>query len=181
MSPENWVHHVPYILPQGRTVWQNPFPKAEAGDGEDQEDEAKDEEPVEPETGKDILTMIAADDDHEKVPAWHIATAAKFLTKHSPVYVRSNRWPGATSIIYNDMFTNVYVGYGLKDLGAEQAIVLPALPTIQKEWSQEDENGELIELKEQVDPSVDQEEAYEDELQMKKDLAEENEEKGEDE
>jgi hypothetical protein len=69
----------------------------------------------------------------------------------------------------------------LKDLGADQAIVLPALPTIQKEWSQEDENGDLIELKEQVDPSVDQEEAYEDELQMKKDLAEENEEKGEDE
>ena len=70
-SLANWVHHVQYILPQGRTVWENPNPKKEEeeGDGEGEEEEEEDEKnggevevEVEPENGPGILSPITADE-----------------------------------------------------------------------------------------------------------------------
>jgi radial spoke head protein 4/6 len=66
LNLENWVHHIPYILPQGRVVWQNPYPKPEGADEQDEENEngeEKEEWPVaEPEAGPELLTSIAQDE-----------------------------------------------------------------------------------------------------------------------
>jgi radial spoke head protein 4A len=56
LNPEQWVHHTPYLLPQGRTEWINPFPKDE--DKDDEEDGVE----AEPETGPEPLTSIGMDD-----------------------------------------------------------------------------------------------------------------------
>jgi radial spoke head protein 4A len=89
MSPENWVHHMPFLLPQGRTVWANPFPpteqqerEPEEGDEEegDQEEEGANNEnseengEVEPETGPSILTPVSDD-------------ARKYLQQHRHLIV----------------------------------------------------------------------------------------------
>ena len=61
----NWSHHIPYLLPQGRTVWWNPVQKAddefeEAEEEEDDEEKEQPDEP-EPEDGPPILTSAAED------------------------------------------------------------------------------------------------------------------------
>lgn len=55
----NWTHHVPYVLPQGRTVWQNPVHKAE-GDEEEEQDEEN--EGPEPEVGPPMLSPAVNDE-----------------------------------------------------------------------------------------------------------------------
>ena len=68
MDISNWVHHVPYILPQGRTSWENPFGSEEDEENEEEgsEEEASEEENeterVEPETGPQLLTPISQDE-----------------------------------------------------------------------------------------------------------------------
>ena len=69
VSPANWVHHVPYILPQGRMTWENPFAKRGAEDGEerDEEEEEKTDEEAnepepEPESGPAILGPLNNDE-----------------------------------------------------------------------------------------------------------------------
>jgi radial spoke head protein 4A len=61
----NWAHHVPYILPQGRTNWENPFVTKGENEEEAEEDEEKEEEEevrIEPETGPSILSAINLDE-----------------------------------------------------------------------------------------------------------------------
>jgi radial spoke head protein 4/6 len=74
LTSSNWVHHVPYILPQGRTTWVNPSSKEEGGEeggeeeNEDEENEDGDgdskdaSEAAEPETGPAILSPLASDE-----------------------------------------------------------------------------------------------------------------------
>ena len=86
VDPENWTHHIPYILPQvslkcfrlisiplslpfvhtqGRTVWWNPLQKAEdelVEDEEDEDEEKEQPEEPEPETGPPLLSAISADE-----------------------------------------------------------------------------------------------------------------------
>lgn len=70
----NWVHHMPYVLPQGRVTWENPWANANKDD-ENKDDEEKDEdednasdvgaggsEQVEPESGPALLSPAAADE-----------------------------------------------------------------------------------------------------------------------
>ncbi|KAJ3101101.1 Radial spoke head protein 4 A [Phlyctochytrium bullatum] len=215
LSPSNWVHHVPYVLPQGRTTWENPPTIGgsgngggrgddEDGDGDDGDGSGGEDDDgsgggeadaeVEPETGPAILSSLAADEDG--VPAW-VARPCSTLSppKFCPVVLRSTRWPGAIVVAYNDKFANLYVGDGQRDLTASQGLfVPPPLPEVQKEYiflgkaengeEQEDEDGEPklkeIELKEQRDPTVDEEKAYE-ELKRQKEAEgkeEEEEEEG---
>ena len=69
LNLSNWVHHVPYILPQGRVTFENPIANAPKNGEDGEEEEGSDdegagdgnEEPVEPETGPAILTSLAAD------------------------------------------------------------------------------------------------------------------------
>ena len=62
----NWVHHVPYLLPQGRIVWENPLVSKNSNEDEDDEeredDEEKEETRIEPETGPSILSNVNLDD-----------------------------------------------------------------------------------------------------------------------
>ena len=59
----NWVHHVQYILPQGRCTWFNSFEKPE-DDFEDEDLDDEDEEETDeatPETGPPLLATVAGD------------------------------------------------------------------------------------------------------------------------
>lgn len=178
LNLDNWVHHVPFVLPQGRVVWQNPYPKQEnQNEEEDDDNEIKADEIVaEPETGPDLLGSLSNDEDLDKGPSWTTQICHKFSsTKFSPVVLRSLRWPGAQAIVHNDKFTNIYVGYGLKDLGGEQQIILPALPDVQIEYATsgiEGAPGTIEEITEMNDPSVEEEQTFEDEMMEKKELAE---------
>jgi radial spoke head protein 4A len=146
----NWVHHVPYILPQGRVNWENPFvSKRDNEDEEAEEDEEKEEEEearIEPETGPAILSAINVDDgiwyyytktiDLGNLPAWSSRLCSSLSPNNfSPVVLKSNRWIGATVVSYNDKFTNIYMGNGLKNLGNPTPIFSPPLlPPVQSEF-----------------------------------------------
>ena len=61
----NWTHHVPYLLPQGRTVWENPTAKPEGEEEEEKEEGKEEEEPeeeLEPEVGPALLSPISNDE-----------------------------------------------------------------------------------------------------------------------
>ncbi len=114
-------------------------------------------------------------------PAWTPRLASVLSpSKFSPVYLRSNRWPGATVISYNDKFTNIYVGDGLKDLGSPTPkFAPPLLPAVQSEFGGETlkENPEL--LNEQLDPTIEQEAALEAERKAKEETEQKEEEEAE--
>lgn len=101
--------------------------------------------------------------------------------KFSCVTLRSNRWPGANVVAYNDKFANMYVGDGLKDMGnPTQYFVPPQLPEIQQEFSVLETSPDA--LVEQMDPTVDQEKVFEDDKKAKdEDGKEEGSEAGEEE
>lgn len=59
----NWVHHTPYILPQGRTLWENPFSKPENEEEEEHEEEEDDDEiQIDPESGPTLLSTAQNDE-----------------------------------------------------------------------------------------------------------------------
>ncbi|KAI8614407.1 radial spokehead-like protein-domain-containing protein [Chytriomyces sp. MP71] len=210
----NWVHHVPYVLPQGRTSWVNPYAslkKSEDEEGGDEDEEKEegegdgDENPAdtaEPETGPPLLSPLVNDDDiPEGGPAW-VSRACSSLSpiKFTPVTLRSTRWPGAIIVAYNDKFANIYVGDGHGDIGKGLALkdgmmLPPVLPDIAKEFvliekeeNPDDPENPIIkekQLTEQKDPTVEEENAFEEAKRAKeeeaKDAAEEGEEAAEEE
>ncbi|EPZ32600.1 Radial spokehead-like protein domain-containing protein [Rozella allomycis CSF55] len=203
LQPSSWVHHQNYILPQGRTSWINPKTlikesKEEDGNEEENEEaeegqEQTEEEAMEPETGPALLTTIEQDEDVESgVPAWTIRQASHRLPmKFSVVYARSNRWPGAINIGYRDKFANIYVGDGLK---YESAWSIPSLPEVNQEYGikqeKNEETGEInfvfpLEINEQIDPTLEEETAFEEakkaKEEEKEEAAEEAENEGEEE
>jgi len=72
----NWVHHVPYVLPQGRTTWLNPYGSEDAeeekNEDDQEEEQAEESEEVlegkEPEETKPALAPLA---DDEGIPHIH--------------------------------------------------------------------------------------------------------------
>jgi radial spoke head protein 4/6 len=62
----NWAHHVPYILPQGRTTWENPFAKPEGKEDEerDEDEDEENEQQIEPESGPNILSPVQNDESN---------------------------------------------------------------------------------------------------------------------
>ncbi|KAK3731868.1 hypothetical protein QZH41_008328, partial [Actinostola sp. cb2023] len=62
-SCANWVHHVQYVLPQGRCSWFNPSQKRDEEELEEEEEDEEREEPdePEPETGPPLLTPLSED------------------------------------------------------------------------------------------------------------------------
>ena len=67
----NWCHHIPYILPQGRTVWWNPVQKADdefEEEEEEEEDEKENPDEPEPEDGPPLLTSVSEDDSELLFP-----------------------------------------------------------------------------------------------------------------
>ncbi|RKO97157.1 hypothetical protein CXG81DRAFT_11583 [Caulochytrium protostelioides] len=165
-----WVHHIPYILPQGRVTWANPAgdeaaaQRDDASGAEDREDE--DEEGADgqndPEQGPPILSPVTADAELPgAVPAWSVRVCSTLSRpRHSPIALFSNRWPGAATVAYNDKFVNIYVGDGVK-AGAYQ---LPVLPDVQNEWvpePTEEEEEQAAAEEEATDPTLEEEKAWE--------------------
>ncbi|KAJ3060048.1 Radial spoke head protein 4 A [Podochytrium sp. JEL0797] len=134
----NWVHHVPYILPQGRVTWENPYASLAKPDDEESPDDDEDgekeegdeeEDPAataEPESGPPLLTPLASDEDALEGgggPAWVVRPCSTLSpVKFTPVTLRSTRWPGAIVVAYNDKFANLYVGDGHGDIGKGMAL-----------------------------------------------------------
>jgi radial spoke head protein 4A len=58
LNVANWVHHTPYILPQGRVTFEAPKLIKEKEEEEEEEEEPE----VEPEQGPAPLTPIASDE-----------------------------------------------------------------------------------------------------------------------
>ncbi|KAJ8331197.1 hypothetical protein O5D80_000761 [Batrachochytrium dendrobatidis] len=176
MNLTNWVHHVPYILPQGKVGWENPTARVESAEGDDEQRDDEDagdeggDETVEPETGPALLTAISGDEDHGEIPSWSSRVCSNLSpSKFSPVMLRSNRWPGAVVVAYNDKFANIYIGDGIKDLGhTSHRFVPPRLGDIQREYSAGENTEENTDpLNEQLDPTVEQEKEFDDEKKSK--------------
>jgi radial spoke head protein 4A len=167
----SWVHHVPYILPQGRTTWVNPVRKEnESNDDDDDasndDDASRNDDANEPspETGPSILTPLARDEDHNEMSAWSGHLSSRMTpTKYTPIYLRSTRWPGAVAIAYNEKFANIYVGDGLKDLAGKLYVDEP-LPNVEQEYGSENGPGNRADITEERDASVEDEKAFEDML-----------------
>ncbi|TPX56079.1 hypothetical protein PhCBS80983_g04803 [Powellomyces hirtus] len=175
VDPANWVHHVPYVLPQGRVTWENPTPPKnpddeDAGDDEDGSDAGSeggeggngDQEPAEPETGPAILSPLTGDAEHDGMACW-VSRMCSTLSpaKFSPLLLRCTRWPGATVLSYNEKFANIYIGDGHKD---QSRFVPPPLAELQKEYaSGNGAPGTVEEITEQNDPTLAEETAFEEE------------------
>lgn len=181
---DNWVHHVPYLLPQGRAVFMpavTPFDSSASSENnefdEDKED-GRDENGAskeESENGPPLLSnlgddsgsvcFVSIDLQFLELPgdlmAWSIRLCSTCApVRYSPVCLRSNRWPGAVSIGYNDKFANIYMGWGLKETGH---VHVPApLPPIQLEYgSSEASPDSAANIVEQADPTFEEEQATE--------------------
>lgn len=71
LASSNWVHHIPYVLPQGRVTWENPHasPKNDEEE-EDEEDEEKGSNAGDsdsgadngPESGPALLSPVGVDE-----------------------------------------------------------------------------------------------------------------------
>ncbi|KAI8819381.1 radial spokehead-like protein [Fimicolochytrium jonesii] len=169
----NWVHHTPYILPQGRVTWENPNPPKEENEDGNEDDEGSEngsgkdgdgeEEPeAEPETGPPILSPLTGDEEHDGMACWVSRMCSTLSSaKFSPILLRCTRWPGATVVSYNEKFANIYVGDGHKD---QTRFVPPPLPELQKEYATgEGAAGNVEFITEQNDPSLAEETAFEEE------------------
>ena len=95
-----WVHHVQYILPQGRCSWWNPQEArrggSRAGDDDDDDDDGDtgggaEEDGVEPESGQPLLTPISEDVPVDGLPAWVASVSSKLMPSNFSIAVlRSN-------------------------------------------------------------------------------------------
>ncbi|XP_033734834.1 radial spoke head protein 4 homolog A-like [Pecten maximus] len=114
-SLQHWVHHVQYILPQGRCQWHNPVQKNEE-DFEDEEEEEEREEPdePEPEVGQPLLTPLSEDAEIGNLPPWTSKLSSNLIPQYALAVLHSNLWPGAHAFATGKKFENVYLGFGHK-------------------------------------------------------------------
>lgn len=73
------------------------------------------------------------------------------------------------------------MGYGLKDLGANPVFYPPVLGEVQKEFGTENAHGDVNEITEAVDPTVEEEKALEEALKEKEEAEKDGEEGDEEE
>ncbi|KAK9876746.1 hypothetical protein WA026_014984 [Henosepilachna vigintioctopunctata] len=145
-----WVHHVQYILPQGRTSWWSPIPAPEEPDeaeAEDLAEEDEDEKPKmagpEPETGPPLLTPLSEDAQIESIPAWSARISSSIIEEFALGIVRSHLWPGAYCFAtQGKLFQNIYFGNGLKYIVTNFSPT--PLPPIQQDYPQGPEIMEMF-------------------------------------
>ncbi|XP_028409722.1 radial spoke head protein 4 homolog A-like [Dendronephthya gigantea] len=151
-SLTNWVHHIQYILPQGRCSWFNHQSKDEEEEEEEEEDEEREEpDEPEPEVGPPLLTPLSEDTDIDGFPAWTAVRAPSLVPQHSVAILHSNLWPGGHCFAIDRKFENVYVGWGQKY--SSENYSPPAPPTPQEEYPSGPE------ITEADDPTVEEENA----------------------
>ena len=142
---EAWVHKMGHITKQGRcTKYDEPEPEegeeAEEAPEEEEEEgaeeeggEEEEEAPEEPEEEPGALRTLDQDKDIvEGIKAWSMSTSSSIKNlKHQVVCLRSHRWPGAFCVATPTSFSNIYVGYGLKN--EEYKPAMP--PPVQNEYA----------------------------------------------
>jgi len=167
-SLELWCHHTGYVLPQGRFVWWNPVQPSEKkrlmGEDEDDSDYDDEDEGEDSDSKKEIGPMLfqslVEDQSHLVKAAWTARASLTIFADFQLVGVQSNIWPGATAICTaKGKSENVYIGDGLKLLGRCFAPIVP--PACQTEYA-----SDGPELKEFVDPTVEQEQNWLSKLQL---------------
>ncbi|XP_014248177.1 radial spoke head protein 6 homolog A-like [Cimex lectularius] len=153
-----WVHHTPYILKQGRTIWYNvnkkkaPMREEMFGEfGEMGEDETPGE------TGPPLLTSLAEDVPYEGIPPWTVRPALELAPADACVYVRSNLWPGAHSFSWGRKIGFLYIGWGMKYWPSGFTPALPPPPQL--------EYPQGPDIKEDRDPTVAEEDDYKKQLE----------------
>ncbi|XP_046554829.1 radial spoke head protein 6 homolog A-like isoform X2 [Haliotis rubra] len=128
----NWVHHTPFVLPQGRITWYNPLQGHEGEEENEEEEERNEPDEPEPEHGPPLLTPLSEDAQVGKSPAWIAKASSQFVPEYSVAILHSNTWPGAYAFASDKarFFENVYIGWGHKHLEScfEPAIPEPPLP-----------------------------------------------------
>jgi radial spoke head protein 4A len=173
-SMNNWVHHVSYVLPQGRCKWFDPVQRADDEfEEEDEDDEEKEQlDEPQPESGPQILTSVAEDAAVDGMPAWSARLSSNIIPQYAIASVSSNLWPGAHAYVTGkNTFENIYIGWGLKYSSVAFNPLLP--PTVQEEFPI---GADVIET---TDPTVEQEAALKSKLE-EADIAAEEEEEPED-
>ncbi|KAA3680749.1 radial spoke head protein 4A [Paragonimus westermani] len=153
---ENWVHHMSYILPQGRVVWWNPTQNVdeeldEFNVDEDGENEQADKVAAQPERGPPILTKISTDVPIFGQPAWSTRLTSKLIPEHAVALVSSNLWIGAHTVAWGKQFENIYIGWGQKSVGPGYQAYLP--PDVLCEYT------DAPDVTEAVDPTAEDEAA----------------------
>ncbi|KAM5262569.1 radial spoke head protein 4 homolog A [Ctenodactylus gundi] len=114
-SLSNWVHHVQYILPQGRCTWFNSVQKHEEEEEEEDEEREKEESDyIEQEVGPPLLTPISEDLEVQNIPAWTTRLSSNLIPQYAIAVLRSNLWPGAYAFSNGKKFENFYIGWGHK-------------------------------------------------------------------
>ncbi|XP_010868801.1 radial spoke head protein 6 homolog A [Esox lucius] len=148
----SWVHHVQYILQQGRCKWVNLADKPE-DDFEEADEEEKQEEPdePEPEVGPALLSPISEDTDVAGTSPWTSKMSSNLLPQFAIAVLRSSLWPGAYAYASGKKFENIYIGWGLKCSGRGYTPSIPSVP------QQEYPSGP--EISEAMDPSLEEEQA----------------------
>ncbi|XP_028628441.1 radial spoke head protein 4 homolog A [Grammomys surdaster] len=151
-SLSNWVHHVQYILPQGRCNWFNPTQKDE--EEEEEEDEEKGEEPdyIEQEVGPPLLTPISEDLEVQNIPSWTTRLSSNLIPQYAIAVLRSNLWPGAYAFSNGKKFENFYIGWGHKY--SVENYTPPGPPPVFQEYPSGPEITEMD------DPNVEEEQAF---------------------
>ncbi|KAM4866083.1 radial spoke head protein 4 homolog A [Thomomys bottae] len=155
-SLSNWVHHVQYILPQGRCNWFNPRQKNEEEEEEEideEKEEEKGEEPdyLEQEVGPPLLTPISEDLEIHNIPPWTARLSSHFIPQYAIAVLRSNLWPGAYAFSNGKKFENFYIGWGHKY--SVDNYTPPVPPSVYQEYPSGPEVTEMD------DPSVEEEKA----------------------
>ncbi|XP_068681378.1 radial spoke head protein 4 homolog A-like [Montipora foliosa] len=152
-SCSNWVHHVQYILPQGRCTWFNPTQKREEEELEEEEEDEEREEPdePEPEQGPPLLTPLSEDTEVDGMPPWAAQKSSTLVPQYALAVMHSNLWPGAHAFAVERKFENIYVGWGQR-FSAENYSPPPPPPP-------QEEFPSGPEITEAEDPSVEEEKA----------------------
>ncbi|XP_048840642.1 radial spoke head protein 6 homolog A [Brienomyrus brachyistius] len=163
-SLSNWVHHIQYILPQGRCTWIN---LAEKPEEEEEPEEEKEEEPdePEPEVGPPLLTPLSEDAEINSTPPWSCKVSSSIISKFAIAVLRSNLWPGAYAFACGKTFENIYIGWGSKFLAEEYNPPLPPPP--------QSEYPSGPDITEAADPSLEEEQALKAALEEQRESQEE--------
>lgn len=155
LDPSKWVHHIQYILPQGRCKWFNSVQRDNNIEEDEEDDEEEEEreiadEPV-PEAGPMLLTPLSEDVSIDSTPPWSFALSSNLIPQYALAVVKSNLWPGATTFSNGMKFENVYIGFGHKYNSQNYSPAPP--PEVQTEYPSGPE------ITEAADPAVEEEAA----------------------
>ncbi|KAI5083743.1 hypothetical protein GOP47_0003486 [Adiantum capillus-veneris] len=136
---EGWVHQNPHIKKQGRCALYVPEPASDGESEEEAEEETpKAEDKEEPEHSPEMLSSVENDEDlSTSSRSWSISFSSSLRNlKHQVVCLRSLLWPGAYTVATKDGYSNIYIGWAVKNSPFQP----PLPPEVQKEYE-----GELVE------------------------------------